>query len=148
MTPGSVGESGGRLLESDIGVIYLLLNEARYRALARAFGVSREQANFATLVFIALLVEAARSRAERVRGIPGPSHSDIALGAGTVRELGRMVAGAGPGEMPMFGTLVAVAVAWKLSAPVVTRSLHGVRTGSHRFWQGFHHRYGYLVHRH
>jgi hypothetical protein len=148
MTPGPVEESGGRLLESDIGVIYLLLNEARYRALARVFGVSREQANFATLVFVALLAEAARARAERLRGMPGPSRSDIALSGATVRELGYIVAGATLRETPMFSTLVAIAVVWKLSGPVVTRSLHGMRTGSHRFWHGFHHRYGYLVHRH
>jgi hypothetical protein len=147
MTSGPVEESGGRLLESDIGVIYLLLNEARYRTLARLFGVSREQANLATLVFVAVLAEAARARAERLRGLPGPSRSDIAVGGAAVRELGYMVAGATLRETPMFSTLVAIAVVWKLSGPVVTRSLHGVRTGSHRFWHGFHHRYGYLVHR-
>src|ERR1700727_2320917 len=84
MTSGPVEESGGRLLASDIGVIYLLLNEARYRTLARLFGVSREQAHLATLVFVAALAEAARARAERLRGRARP-----ARGAPTSRSAGR-----------------------------------------------------------
>jgi hypothetical protein len=138
--------TGANLLLSDLRVGYLLLSELRYRAMARAFGLSRSQANLATLAALLTLAEAAHDRAGSYLRAPGaPSALSSSVGAAGVSAVLRSVAGAPSSDVPGAGALLAIAVLGGAVAPTVIRSLHGVRTESHRLALDFHHRYGYLI---
>lgn len=138
--------TGSSLLLSDLRVAYLLLSELRYQAMARAFGLSRSQANLATLVALLTLAEAAGGKAGVYLRAPGaPSAHGSSVVAAGVRTVLCGVAGAPSSDVPGAGALLALAIVGGAVAPGVIRSLHGVRTESHRMAVDFHHRYGYLI---
>jgi len=137
---------GGRLLLTDMRVAWLLLNEARYRAIERLFGLPRDQANLATLIALLVLAQAVHEKAAPVlRAPPAPSAADAALGAAALRELFYDVAGPSSRETPLFATLVTIAVLGGLARPVVRASVHAIRGSSHASVARFRHRYGYVV---
>jgi hypothetical protein len=137
---------GARLLITDLRVAYLLANEARYRALERVFGISRDQANFVTFALLLLTAETVSDKVERaLHGIGGPTRADAALGTALANEVLGEIAGRPARDTPMFGALVALALVGGLSVPAVRRSMHGVSAASHHTLVAFRHRYGYLV---
>ena len=147
ITVNRVGDVGGaRLLASDTRVALLLLNEARYRMVERLFAVPREEANIATVLALLILAEAVHERARRVLRTPAaPASGDVLLGAASVRESLRGVAGASSRDTPLFGTLLMVAILGGPARRAALKSVQGLRASSHRMNVGFHHRYGYLV---
>ena len=137
---------GAQLLMSDLRVALLLLNEARYRTIQRLFGVSRDQVNLTTAVAALVLAGAVQERATRALNAPGaPSASDVALGAGVLRELVYGAAGPWSRDTPFFGTLVTIAVLGGLARPAVGASLRSVMSSTRRMRLGFDNRYGQLI---
>jgi hypothetical protein len=138
--------TGGNLLLSDLRTGYLLLNELRYRAIVRTFGVSRQQANLVTLVGVSMLSQALADRATRLMRIAGPPVAmDGALTVAGLRGLVCQVAGVPSAEVPGAGTLLAMGILGGAFVPTLSRALRGLRTDSLRLSTDFHHRYGYLV---
>lgn len=142
-----VRKSGGvRLLAGDARVAFVLVNEARYRALANLFGASREQANVATFVAGLLLAHEIHDRWRRIMDAPmAPSFPDEVLGTAVVRELLSSAAGPTVRDSPQLGNLLLAAVIATGGAPVVVRALRGLRKAGHGADAGFRQRYGYLV---
>ncbi len=137
---------GARLLVSDVRVAILLLDEARYRVVARLFGVPRDKSLLVTIVALGTVAGAAHGKAAQVLRVPaGPSVADTVMGAAVVRESVHRIAGAWSRDSPFFGTLVAVAVLGASFRPVLGASFRGVKASSHRARAGFDHRYGHLV---
>ncbi len=147
MTPGHPQPADGAgLLLTDFRVAYLLANEARYRALERMFGVSRGQANLLTFVLLVLAANAAGEKVEgALHGLRGPTRADALLGTVAAKELLAEVAGRPARDTPMFGALVALALAGGLSVPTVRRSMQEVSSNSRRMLAVFRNRYGYLI---
>jgi hypothetical protein len=137
---------GVNLLLSDIRFAFLLANEARYRALERAFGIQRSQANIVTLVAALLVLESMQDRTSKAftSGRP-PSAGEMALGVTAAREALYAVAGPAAREGPLFASLVMLAVAGAAVRPVVWRSLRNIRTSSQARNVKFRQRYGYIV---
>jgi hypothetical protein len=143
---GGQRSGGAQLLATDARVAFLLMNEARKRALIRAFGISPQDANAVTAIGLILAANAAQDRVGRLlRGAAAPTTTDALIAGGSVRALLGVVAGPALDETPGLGTLIAVALAAHAVRPTAARSLHAVRSGSHRTLIGFRHRYGYLV---
>ena len=127
------GISAGHVFLSDARLAAGVLNQARYRSLSRVFGVSREEANLLTFVLALGAAGAAHETARRI--VRGPfrwSGSDAALGGFLVREAGFGIAGPAAREVPLFGTLVAVAMIGGLGIPQLRRGLRGIRATEHR----------------
>ena len=140
---------GIRLLASDLTTLALVLNEARYRTMERVFGLSREQANLATLVLLLGVTAAARESAVKAINAPGgPTVPDVALAMGVTREALHGIAGESFDKVPLFGTLLVVSALAHISRPVVSRSVHAVHVRTHRARLAFDHRYGHHVRRH
>ena len=71
--PGLGGQvDGGRLLMRDVRVASLLVGDARDRAMARLFGVSRDQAGLLTLVIALMLAQAVHDKVESLLKPGGP----------------------------------------------------------------------------
>lgn len=145
--------AGIRLLASDLTTVTLLFNEARYRTLERVFGIPREQVNAATLVLLLAFAAGMRERslnaATAARSAPGKlTATDIALGAGVMREGLHGIAGPSFDKEPLFGTLLAIAALAHISRPIVARSLNAVHARTHQARLAFDHRYGHLIRRH
>jgi hypothetical protein len=71
--PATTVQLGGRrLLLTDLRLAFLFINDARYRAMQRTFGVSREQVNLATVIAVAGLAEALRAQAQKARSAAKP----------------------------------------------------------------------------
>ena len=139
---------GIRLLASDLTTVALLLNEVRYRAMGRVFGLSREQANLATVVLLLGVSAATRETAVKALKAPsGPSVPDVALGLGVMREALQGVAGPSFDKTPLFGTLLTLAALAHISRPVASRTMHAVHTRTHNARLAFEHRYGHHVRR-
>jgi hypothetical protein len=137
---------GARLFVSDMTTAFLLVNDARHRAIERLLGVPRDQANVATLIAALIVAQAAQDHARRVFRAPAtPAAGDMLLGTATARELLRGMAGPTSRETPLLGTLLALAVLGGPAFRAARGSLHGIRTSSRRANAGFRHRYGYLV---
>lgn len=138
-------EFGGvRLLVGDIRTASLLVNAARHRIIGGLFGVPREQENLLTLVAVLTMAGWTQRRIERLMRTP-PEAGETLLGAASLREVLCAVAGPSSRETPMTGTLLAIAVAAGAASPAVIKSVHGIRSSSHRLVVGFHRRYGYVV---
>jgi hypothetical protein len=136
---------GANLLLSDLRVAYLLLNELRYRSVGRVFGLSRDQANVLTAVILLMLAQAVHDNTVRLLGAPGaPSAHGTLLSAAGVSGALSSVAGAPASAVPGAGALLGIAVLGAAMVPAA-RSLHALRTESHRLTTAFHHRYGYLI---
>lgn len=142
-------DSGGvRLLIGDVSIACLLLNDARYRAVARLFGVTRDQSFVVTVVGIGTLVVALHDKAARMRPAPGvPSIGDTVIVAGVLRASAHGIAGAWFRDTPGFSSLIAIALLGSLARPVLRVSFRDVRASSHRARVTFSHRYGHLVRR-
>jgi hypothetical protein len=144
---GAVRKSGGaRLLAGDARVAFVLVNEARYRAMANVFGATREQANLATFIAGLVLVHQVHERWRRLMDAPmAPSFPDEVIGTAVVRELLSRAAGPGVSDSPQLSNLLLAAVVATGGAPVVVRALRGLRKAGHGADAGFRKRYGYLV---
>jgi hypothetical protein len=139
---------GIRLLASDLTTVVLLLNEARYRTMERVFGLSREQANLATMVLLLGVTAVTRESALKAMRAPGaPSVPDVALGVGVMREALHGVAGPSFDKTPLFGTLLVLAALAHICRPVASRTVHAVHTRTHKARVAFEHRYGHHVRR-
>lgn len=127
------GFGAGRLFVSDSRLAIGSLNYARHRALHRVFGVSRTEANLLTFV-LALGVAGPASRAAHqvVRAPRGLSSAGTAMGGFTLREAVLGVAGPGVREVPLVGTLLAVALIGGLAVPGLRRAAGGMRAAEHR----------------
>jgi hypothetical protein len=138
--------SGARLLVSDIRTALLLLDEARYRAVRRLFGVSRDQSWPVTLIALAVLAQAAHDKSDQMlKGPGGPSRSDVMLGAAGVRELLAGIPGPRSRDTELVATLVAIALAGAVVRPGPSRAAHGIRTATDRARHSFERRYGHLL---
>lgn len=137
---------GGRLLLSDMRLAFLLTNQARLRTIARLFGIPPDQANLLTLVGAITLATAAQARVQRLlKGPPLPTMGGGLWAGSWARELMFGVAGLPPGETPLPGNLLMIAVVAGAAGPVAIKSLRTIRSSSHRAALDFHHRYGYIV---
>jgi hypothetical protein len=142
---------GARLMAADARVAYLLLDDARRRAVERLLGIPRDQpSGIETLVAVGLLLSATRSRAQSGRAAIH-SHRQLsgtdraALGFAVVREAAYDVAGPWARESSYFGTLLAFALVGATARLAVRKSAHGVKGLSHQAYAEFHHRYGHLI---
>jgi hypothetical protein len=139
-----------RLFFGDVGIVLLLLNNARHRVVARVYGVSREDSNLVTVVAIgsaAVAVHGTVSRARRIRLLP--SVSDGAIGAAVLRETALGIAGEPSRTVPFFGALVTFALVGRSLRPLlrgVVRTTEGsvlrVVTAPHRLRAFARDRYG------
>ncbi len=139
------GARSARLLLTDARVALLVLNDGRYRAMERLFGLPKEQVNVATAVAGLIVAEAIRGRARRLLKGPALSFPEVALGASSLREGLYAVSGQSPSDTPLVGTLIALGVIGSLARPVVRTTLNGVRESSRQLHGAFNHRYGHVV---
>lgn len=135
---------GADLLVSDLRFALLLISEARFRAMARLFGVSRDQANLVSLIALALLVERAHSTWEWLNAGPASS-ADGLFAAASMREALTGVAGPASRRDPLYGILLMAAVLLSGTNPAVKASLRQIKAGAHGLNVRFHGRYGWLV---
>ncbi len=131
-------------LETDLRILFLMLNEARYRTLQATLGVSRDEANLVSLVLLGMMAHSVGVRWRRFMSGPAPvpSPGDMALGVAAVRDVVQGIAGPASRDTSMFGTLVAVAAMGGVSLPIIRRSMHAVREAAHEVTGAFRHRYG------
>jgi hypothetical protein len=117
-----------RTVRSDPRLAYLLLKEARCRALERAFGVPRDQQFVLTLVLLGMAGRAVTVRAQRaLDSAPGrPSPNGLLIGSSMLDEAAHMLAGDSTPDAPLVGTLVALA----LLAAVVRPGVHDIRVAA------------------
>jgi hypothetical protein len=143
----SLGDVGGAvLLVSDLRVALLLLDEARYRAVHRLFGVSREESWPVTLIALVLLAQATHDKLEQtLTGPGGPTRADAVLGVAALRELLTGIPGPSSRDTPLLGTLMTIAVLGAMARPGLNRAVHYIRTSSHRAQLSFNHRYGHRL---
>src|SRR3954452_14216620 len=101
----------GRLFLIDSRIAFTLLNQARYFALNRMFGTSREQANVLTAVLAVTAAGAAYESGQRMlRGPLRVSGADMAMGGCVLREAGIDVMGPGYRNVPGLGALITFAL--------------------------------------
>jgi hypothetical protein len=125
--------AGAGLLVSDVRATLLLVDEARDRVIKRLFGVSRNQSWPVTLIVLALVAHAAHEKSDQMlRGPDGRTRFDVALGVATLSELLIAIPGRSSQDTPSVGTLVTLAVVGALVRPGLSRTVHGIRTSSHR----------------
>jgi hypothetical protein len=140
------GSGGVNALAADLRTTLLLLNEGRYWALTRMFGISRADANLVTLVALGALAQASHEQFQRMMRMPGgPTRADAGLGLAAINELAFGIAGPGSRQMPVFGGLLAIAVAGAMSGPAAARSVRAMRQSARRLHQASLHRYGHLI---
>lgn len=138
---------GGRelfLIDATAGV--KLANEARYRTLARFFGIQRSDVNLLTAMLALTAANAVYERVHRPNA-PQPSTAvaDLAIGVGALREAIYSVAGPASRDTTLGGTLVALAVLIGLTRQPVGRSIRGMRASGRRLHSSFLGRYGHLI---
>lgn len=123
----------GSLFLADSRLLFVVLNQLRYRALHRAFGVSREQANLLTLVLAIVGTQGTLTRAGRIVRAPLQiSRMDTAIGAFTLREAAVGMAGRDAREVSPFATLLTIALVGGLALPAARRTAHRLRAVEHR----------------
>lgn len=144
---------GGQQLATDAELAFVLINEARYRALNRVFGCTREQSNVITWVLLLTLAQDLSHGWQIIKsGPPIPPAVDELFGVVCVREALSSAAGPEVRDTPQLGNLLLAAVVLGSATPVLIRSVRAARAASHRVRNGmrqmntgFRHRYGYLV---
>ena len=142
------GSGGAGLLLSDVTIVGGLLNEARYRAVERLFGVPRDQSFLVTVIALGTLAGAIHDRAARALSGPSvPSLGGTLLGAGVLKESVHGIAGSWSKDTPLFNTLLAIALLGTLARPVLRVSFRDVKASSHAVRVAFDHRYGHLIRR-
>jgi hypothetical protein len=140
------GTGGVNALAADLRTTFLLLNEGRYRALTRMFGISRADANIVTLVALGALAQASHEQFQRMMRMPGgPTRGDAELGLAALNELAYGIGGPASRQMPFFGGLLVLAVAGAMSGPTAVRSVRAMRQSVRRMHQASLHRYGHLI---
>ena len=140
---------GLRLLLSDFRVAGKLLNEGRYLALRRLFGVSREDSWLVTAVLLGMLAAAGRrSWTKFMSGPPLPELGSVLLGGAGVGWVVDTVTGKAAQDIPGLEPLVVFAVIATSGRPLVSRSLHGARAATHAARASFDHRYGHILRPH
>lgn len=147
-SPWELPESGGtRVLRTDLRIVLMLLNDARYRTMHRFLGLSREQANVATLVLALTGLGTAHESFRRLADGPVamPSSTALIFGNSSLRELMRSIAGPDAGRTPLFGSLLVLALLGHPARRALAGAVRGARSSSRRMSGDFHHRYGYLV---
>jgi hypothetical protein len=138
------GVGSAKLLVSDVRTAFLLVDEARYHAVKRLFGVPRDQSWAVTLIGLAVLAHAAHDKSDQMlKGPGGPTRADVALGAAALRELLAGIPGPSSRDTPLVATVVTIAVVGALVRPGLSRTVHGIRTSAHHARQSFNHRYGH-----
>ena len=136
----------GGLLLSDFRVAHLLFGELRYRAMARLFGVSREQAPLVAMIGAGLLLKGAHAKMVQAWTVPGaPTTGDAVFGASALNVLLHRIGGPASQNISAFGTLVMLAVLGHGAKPAVRASVHRAQTTSHHLHMMFDHRYGHLI---
>jgi hypothetical protein len=139
---------GGALLVADMRLVYLLLNEARARAITRLFGISGPNSALVTIIALALAAQTAHRKVARMLNAPGtPEIGELAIGASVLTGSVRWLAGPGVGEFPLFGPLILFAVVGHAVRPALRSAVHGVRSSTHRAHAGLDHRYGHIIRR-
>jgi hypothetical protein len=135
---------GARLLFADARVVYLLLNDARSRVIARVFGISGQNSALVTVIALGVAAEAAHRKVVRVLNAPGtPDAADTVIGASVLRESVRAIIGTS--ETPFFGTLVIASVAGSMLRPVLRATVRGVKASAHLTRADFGRRYGHII---
>jgi hypothetical protein len=125
--------SAQRAMASDARLAYSVLNELRYPALGRAFGVPREQANLLTFVLALSAAGATYDALARFIRHPWPfDRADTEIGVFLVREAGFGLAGPKAREVKFFGVLIAVSAIGGLSLPSLRRALHSAHLAMER----------------
>src|SRR4051794_36590042 len=122
-----------RLFLADARLAYLVLNNARYRCLHRAFGVSHADANLLTAVFALGGATAAQATAHKVMH-PHLTFDGTNAAAGGILFHDAIGGFVGPSarKVPMFGTLLAVALVGGAALPGLRRAAHAARLAEHR----------------
>jgi hypothetical protein len=139
---------GARLLVADGRMVYLLLNQARARAITRLFGISGPGSALVTVIALGLAAQTAHRKVARVLNAPGaPEFGEAALGASVLTESMRWIAGPGVGGSPVVGPLILFALAGHAVRPVLRSTVHGARSSAHRAHAGLDHRYGHIIRR-
>ena len=129
-TQGNVGFA--RLFFGDAAIVFLLLNDARHRVVARTFGTSRGDSNLVTVVALGSAAVAVYGTATRLRSIRlYPSRANSAIGAAVLREAALGIAGEPSRAVPAAGALVAFALAGRSSRPMVRRALRTTQGAVH-----------------
>lgn len=141
---------GRVLFARDARIALALLNEARYRNLERYLGISKDQANIATLILLMIAGERAQHYAKRMlAGVKIPlAHSvdDLVVFHGSVRGLLLEATGLDRENPPLFfGPVIALVFVTPPARRLLRKSIHSIRDPLHRAAVSFHGRYGYLV---
>jgi hypothetical protein len=127
------------LFASDVRTALLLLNEARYRGLARIFGVSRTQANVVTVIGLVALADATRDRVNWLLNAPGtPASTDGFLSGAVAEELFHEVAGPSSRTTPFLGAIVMAGLLHGRTRPVILRTVRLIGTttrDAHQFFE-------------
>lgn len=142
----SVRESGGgQVLAGDLRIAFLVINEGRHKLLHSVFGCTRQEANLVTLIGAGMVAHSVNRRLRRLISGPMPPPGDNMLAVVGVRELLTATAGPGVRDTPGQPDLLLLAILASGGAPVLVKSLRGLRRAGHNLDSGFRHRYGYLV---
>jgi hypothetical protein len=128
--PGSESRAA-RVFLYDARMVIALANHARYLALNRVFGVSRDQANLLTAVFLIGSAEATYAAAQRAFHSPFEAR-DASLGALALQEAALALGGPDSRKVRGFAPLVALALVGGVALPSVRRAAHGARMAEHR----------------
>jgi hypothetical protein len=121
-----------RLFFGDAAIVFLLLNDARHRTVARVFGTSRKDSNLVTVVAVGSAAVAVHATATRLRSIRlYPSRTNSAIGAAVLREAALGIAGEPSRAVPAAGALVAFALAGGSSRPALRRVVRSTRRAVH-----------------
>jgi hypothetical protein len=122
-----------RALANDARLAYTVLNELRYPALGRAFGIPREQANLLTFVLALSAAGATYDALARFIRHPWPfDRADTEIGVFLMREAGFGIAGPKAREVKFFGVLIAVTAIGGLTVPSLRRAIHSARLAAER----------------
>ncbi len=138
--------SGVKLLVADTRMTLMLLNEARGRTMERVFGVPRDQSGLLTIIALAAVAEAFRTRTNQARSAAKPpSVSDSLLGVALVRESMQGIAGVQSRDLPLGSSLIALGMLGGALHPAVRASARRLASASHKARAEFDHRYGHLI---
>jgi hypothetical protein len=130
MTAPASEARAARVFIYDARMVLALANHARYLALNRVFGVSRDQANLLTGVFLIGSAEATYATAKRAFRSPIEA-SDASLAALALHEAALALGGPGSRKVRGFAPLVALALVGGVALPSVRRAVHGARMAEH-----------------
>ena len=111
----------------------MVVNQARYQALSRFFGVSRQNANVFTAILVLTAANVALERTMRTyRTLTGVRPGDAAIGVAAMREGVARVVGPGIADTPLLGTVLTIGIVGGLAAPGVRRAAHALRMAERR----------------